>query len=149
MTNTTTATSEKTSLELVSVKDIMHVGFFGCALETPLRTVARLMAQRSVHCLVGFGDLSDDDTRLWGLVSDSDVIAALADGRDGASAGDVATSDAVTIEPDASVRRAAELMRDCHVSHLLVVDGRSDRPLGIVSTLDVMALVGGTAVHST
>ena len=43
------------------------------------------------------------------------------------------------------MRHAAELMRDHEVTHLLVVDGVSDRPIGIVSTLDVMAIAAGIA----
>lgn len=124
----------------VTVERVMHVGFVGCALETPLRAVAALMAKHRVHCLVGFGDLADDDTRLWGVVSDIDVVAALAAGVGGMTAGEIASTELVTIEPGETVRHAAELMRDHEVSHLLVVDGASDRPLGVISTLDVMAL---------
>jgi CBS domain-containing protein len=124
----------------VAVEDVMHIGFVGCALETPLRSVATLMAEHHVHCLVGFGDQADDDTRLWGVVSDIDVVAALAAGADGVTAGEISTSEAVTIAPHETVRHAAELMRDHEVSHVLVVDGVSDRPVGVVSTLDVMEL---------
>jgi CBS domain-containing protein len=134
-----------TSLDDVTVERVMHVGFVGCPLETPLRSVARLMAERRVHCVVGFGDVAEDDTRLWGVVSDVDVVSALAAGGESTTAGEIASTEVVTIEPHTSVRHAAELMRDHEVSHLLVVDGVSDRPVGIVSTLDVMAVAGAVA----
>jgi len=139
------ATSTSTSLEAVAVERVMHAGFFGCPLETPLRSVARLMAEQRVHCLVGFGDLAEDDTRLWGVVSDIDVVAALAAGGELTTAGEIASTELVTIAPHESARRAAELMRNHEVSHLLVVTGASDRPVGIVSTLDLMALAGAVA----
>jgi CBS domain-containing protein len=132
-------------LETIPVEQIMHAGFIGCPLETPLRSVAKLMADHRVHCVVGFGDATEDDTDVWGVVSDADVVAALAGGCESASAGEVASAEVVTMRPDESVRRAAQLMQDHEVSHVLVV-GRSSRPIGIVSTLDVMAVAGGKAL---
>jgi CBS domain-containing protein len=146
---TTKATSRmarpSTPLDVVPVRRVMHVGFVGCPFETPLRSVARLMAEHRVHCVVGFGDVTEDDTSLWGVVSDVDVVAALAAGGELTTAGEIASTEVVTIEPHESVRRAAELMRNHEVSHLLVVDRVSDRPIGIVSTLDVMALASEVA----
>lgn len=142
---TSRTVQQSASLEVVPVEAVMHVGFIGCPLETPLRSVARLMAEQRVHCVVGFGDLAEDDTRLWGVVTDVDVVSALAAGGELVTAGEIASTEVVTIEPHTSVRHAAELMRDHKVSHLLVVDGVSDRPIGIVSTLDVMAIAGAVA----
>jgi CBS domain-containing protein len=120
------------------VEQVMHVGFVGCPLETSLREVAALMAEHRVHCVVGFGDIADGDTRLWGVVSDIDVVSALAADEDDATAGEVASTEVVTVRPSKTIRRAAELIRDHEVSHLLVVNGVSDRPIGVISTLDVM-----------
>jgi CBS domain-containing protein len=126
------------SLDGVTVMQAMHMGFVGCPLETPLRTVAALMAEHRVHCVVGFGDIADGDTRLWGLVSDIDVVSALAAGEEDATAGAIASTEVVTVSPIESVRHAVELMRDHEVSHLLVLNGATDRPIGVISTLDVM-----------
>jgi CBS domain-containing protein len=140
--NTPRIVDPSTSLLAVPVERVMHVGFFSCPLDTPLRSVARLMAERHVHCVVGFGEAGDSDPRLWGVVSDVDVIAALAGGQGFATAGEIASTEVVTIQPQESVLVAAELMRDHEVSHLLVVQRGTDRPIGVISTLDVMALAG-------
>jgi CBS domain-containing protein len=95
--------------------------------------------------VVGFGDVTEHDTRLWGGVSDVDVVSALAAGGRLPTAGEIASTEVVTIEPHESVRRAVELMCDHTLSHLLAVDGVSDRPIGIDSTLDVMAIAGAVA----
>jgi CBS domain-containing protein len=145
VTNTPRIVNPSTSLEAVPVESVMHVGFFNCPLDTPLRSVARLMAERRVHCVVGFGEESDGDPRLWGVVSDLDVVTALAAGDGLATAGEIASTEAVTIQPQESVLAAAELMRDHEVSHLLVVHRGTDRPIGIISTLDVMALAGAVS----
>ena len=139
---TTSRTVPSTPLDTIPVERVMHVGFVGCSLETPLVTVARLMAEHRVHAIVGFGDATEGDTQLWGLVSDIDVVAALAAGGGATTAGEIAASEVVTIGPHDPVRRAVELMNDHQIAHVLVVDPGSERPLGVVSTLDVAALVG-------
>ena len=143
---TTTAHRPTTDdlLDRVRVDQVMHEGFIGCPLETPLTAVARLMADHHVHCVVGYGDVAEGDTRLWGVVSDTDLIAALAAGAaHDATAGATAATEALTIEPGAPLRRAVELMRDHAVTHLVVAEPRSDRPLGVLSTLDVARAIAG------
>lgn len=132
-----------TPLDGTAVEHVMHVGFIGCPFETPLVAVARLMAEHQVHAVVGFGDATEGDTCLWGLVSDTDIVAALAAGEDASTVGEIAASEVVTVVPDDTARHAVELMHDHQVTHLLVVDPSLDRPLGVVSTLDVAGLVGG------
>jgi predicted transcriptional regulator len=140
----TTATNIRaTATSTVAVSEVMHAGFVGCAFETPLTTVAQLMAEHRVHCIVGFGDVTEDDTSVWGLVSDIDVVSALATGERTLTAGQIAATEVVTVKPFDSIRHAAQLMRDHGVSHLLVADPRWDRPLGVVSTLDIAAFLGG------
>lgn len=141
------ATEEKTlSLDSVRVEDAMHRGVFSCAFETPLRVVARLMAENGVHCVVGVGDVTEDDTFFWGVVSDRDVIAAAASGEeDQHDAGSRATISPVTVAPGDSLRHAAELMAESGSSHLVVAEPGTERPLGVLSTLDIAAALGGIA----
>ena len=129
------------------VSELMHPGFVGCAFETSLTTVARLMTRYRVHCVVGFGDATEDDTSLWGVISDRDVVAALASGASTATAGSLAATEVVTVAPTDTIRHAVQLMRDHRASHLLVVDRRSDRPVGVLSTLDIAAFLGGVQLE--
>lgn len=132
------------SLEEARVGDVMSRGFLGCPLETPLVAVAEMMAKHRVHCVVGFGDVTEDDTRLWGLISDLDLVAvAAAEGLEGRTAGGCAATEVVTIRPQESLRRAAQLMSEHRIAHVLVTDPESDRPLGVVSTLDVARVLAG------
>ena len=127
------------------VEDVMHPGVFTCFFETPLATVARMMVAHRVHCVVGFGDATADDTRVWGLVTDRDIVAAAATDHVHRTAGTSAASEAATIAPRETLRRAAEVMTERGLSHLLVVEPGSDRPVGVVSTLDIASAVGGVA----
>lgn len=123
-----------------TVADAMHPGVLTCLPATPLRGVARMMARYRVHAVVVSTDESeaDDAIGLWGFVSDTDLVAAAARGDiDGRTAGGTAQTPIVTLYPHALLRHAAELMNEHGVSHLLVVASVSERPIGIVSTLDV------------
>jgi CBS domain-containing protein len=134
----------KTVLDEMFVEEAMHRGVVSCPYETTLSTVAHIMATRKVHCVVGFGDLTEDDTQLWGLVSDRDVVAAAAAGDEARrTAGDSAATEILTVGPGETLRRAAQLMTEHDLSHLIVVDPGSGRPVGVLSTLDIARVVGG------
>jgi CBS domain-containing protein len=119
------------------VADAMNRGLVRCAPDASLRAVAALMSHERVHCVVVTDDPSDTHS-LWGIVSDVDLIAAATvRSLDEQRALGTATKPAVTIGPYESLARAAQQMTKHGVSHLVVVDSAKDRPLGVISTLDL------------
>ena len=62
-----------------------------------------------------------------------------------ATAGDMAATPAVVTSTRRLARPGACLMHDYDIHHLLVVDSTSRRPVGIVSTLDLAAVVASAA----
>jgi CBS domain-containing protein len=131
------------------VRDAMHPGILTCPPEASLRTVAQMMAERRVHCIAVFGDAvkGERDGRLWAIVSDLDLVGAATSDLDERTAGAVAASPVVTVAPEETVERAAQLMREYATSHLIVVDPLSGQPVGVISTLDIAAALGGTTAH--
>jgi len=125
----------------IPVSAAMHSGVLTCGTEASLASVAELMATRRVHCIVVTDDPGDAES-LWGIVSDLDLAAA-ASVRDLAeqTAGATAATAVLTIAPDETVQRAAQLMTEHCTTHLVVVDA-GHRPVGILSTLDVAAALG-------
>jgi CBS domain-containing protein len=131
-------------LDRTTVGEAMHVGVVSCALEAPLTQVARLMAEQRIHCVVGVGDVTEDDTRVWVVISDGDLMAVAADADpDDYTAGAAAATEAVMVQADEPLRRAADLMREHQVSHLLVFGPVRDRPIGVISGLDIARIIGG------
>jgi CBS-domain-containing membrane protein len=57
---------------------------------------------------------------------------------------DVMTTDIVTVHGSLPVRELARLMLDAHIHRLVVVD-EADRPVGIVSSTDILAAVARAA----
>jgi CBS domain-containing protein len=69
------------------------------------------------------------------------VAAAAEDRLDEPVAGRVAATWVPQISGDEPLTRAAQLMAERDVSHLIVVGAASGRPEGIVSTLDLAAVL--------
>lgn len=127
------------------VSDVMTEGLITCAPSTPLRGVAKLMASHRVHSVFVFdyGQEDDESPKLWGIVSDLDLVAAAWADVDDQTAGESAVTPLVFVRADDDLRHAAQLMTESGVSHLAVVDPRTRRPIGVVSTLDIARAVAG------
>lgn len=131
-------------LQATAVADAMHPGVLTCPPEAPLRDVARMMARYRIHCVVVFTEDSDAEgaVGVWGVVSDADLAEAVARGDvEGRTAGGSARTPLVTVSPEAPLAEAARLMRERHVTHVVVVSPGTERPVGIVSTLDLARVV--------
>ncbi len=128
------------ALTHVRVRDCMHPGTLSCRADDSLREVATIMATHRVHAVV---ITAADGDRPVGVVSDLDVVAAMAAGAD-CSAHEAAGTEALTVSADELLRSAAQLMSEHGVAHLLVVDGAGGYPVGVVSTLDVATVYAGT-----
>jgi CBS domain-containing protein len=106
-----------------------------------------MMAAYRVHSIVVFGDPEDrdGDGRLWGIVSDMDLVAALGSGGDvdERTAGGTAASPLVTTSPGETLDRAAQLMREYSTAHLVVVEEEGGHPVGVISTLDIARALAG------
>jgi CBS domain-containing protein len=126
------------ALEHALVEDVMHRGIYSCGPETDLTTVARLMATHHVHALVvsGLEPAAHGGEHLsWGLITALDLVESTLPGGGEAVAGALASTELVTVAVDEPLTRAAQLMAEHQLSHLLVVSGAL--PVGVVSTLDV------------
>ncbi len=134
-----------------SVADAMHWGLVHCSPDASLRDVAALMAGEGVHCVVVTEDALDARS-LWGVVSDLDLVAsATVRPLDDQPAGGTAMRPVVTAVPSESLADAARRMTEHGASHLVVLDVVGQRPLGVLSTLDVaraLARRPGGAVSS-
>jgi CBS domain-containing protein len=129
------------------VEGVMHRRLITCPPETPLRAVARMLSTYRIHALVVDGEHEGSDRPPpWVIVSDRDVVDALAMGEiDRATAGSAAATEFLTARPDESLEDAARLLHEHDVAHLVVIDPRTKRPLGILSTLDIAAAIASLA----
>jgi CBS domain-containing protein len=118
------------AFEDAKVRDAMRVGVITCRPETTLSDVARMMVGYDVHSVV-VADV-DPQRGLWGIVTSLD-LARVAGDLGSVTARDVATTNLTTIRSNEPLRRAAELMSDHAITHLIVLQPDSDDPVGVIS----------------
>lgn len=111
------------------VADVMSTPLETVGADAPLREAARRMRDDEISALVV-------TTGGGCIVTQSDVVGAVADGLDPAATTvrDVMTEDVETVTPDLMMQEVAAMMTMYGVKHLPVVD---DDYVGMVSTTDV------------
>jgi len=130
-------TSAPGGLDAARVGDVMSSPLVTCAPDVPLVEVAELMAQHRIHAVVVPPDPAGPVVgRPWSVISEIDLVAAAPFDDPDVSAGRVAGTPVVQVDRDESLARAAMLMAEYAVTHLIVVGADGD-PAGIVSALDV------------
>jgi CBS domain-containing protein len=129
----------KAATARVTVADAMHRGVVTCSAVTPLSKVAQMMVGHRIHCVV-VNSRDEGSPVLWGVVSDLDLVSAIAHEQDEETpAGKVAATPAVTVGMSEPLQRAAQLMSEHAVTHLVVV--RGEQPVGVISTLDLARML--------
>jgi|AntDeeMinimDraft_4_1070355.scaffolds.fasta_scaffold00255_7 CBS domain-containing protein len=101
------------TVETAGVRDAQYV-----AAATPVPAAAERLRDPDVEILV----VRDDDGAVLGVVTESDVVALVAETDDLGTVARCMSSPAVTIRPTATVREAAARMCRDGVKHLPVVD---------------------------
>ncbi|GEJ56758.1 CBS domain-containing protein [Anaeromyxobacter diazotrophicus] len=106
---------------------------YTCAPGVTLAEASRLLCDRGVGCLV----VADDDGAVQGVLSDRDVVRAVAAGRDPARTpvAQAMSTSAAAVELEAPLEEVARLLRRRRVRHLPVVGRRG--LLGVVSLGDL------------
>jgi acetoin utilization protein AcuB len=116
-----------------TVLNALQLDLIECPADADVRTIARTMAEHTVHCVV----VRNLESGVWGIVSDLDLMAAMRPELADATAGRLAATDPLTVGPADTLQRAAQLMVEHQASHAVVVDPVTGEPVGILSTLDV------------
>ena len=140
-----------------SVRDVMTTRVVAVRKDASFRDMAAMLRSTRISAF----PVIDDAGRVIGVVSAADMLvkeAVLAEGSSmlaalrhireddkaaGVTAGDLMSSPAVTIRPEAPVEEAARLMYDRRLKRLPVVNP-SGRLLGIISRVDVLSVFSRT-----
>jgi CBS domain-containing protein len=115
------------------VGEIMATDVLGVGPETSLIEAARKMHQRGVGAVVVL-----DGMRLVGILTERDVLRAVATGRVGEPVSEAMTRQPDTIEADEAAGQAAAVMIHGGFRHLPVVEG--EEVVGMISIRDLVQL---------
>ncbi|PPK88213.1 CBS domain protein [Neolewinella xylanilytica] len=120
---------------LLPVRRLMATDLITVAPTTPLGEASALFGQHQIHHL-----LVVEGGRLVGLLSTSDYLRLLDKSSTATTVADLMSSKLVKLEPDDTVRTAANLFR-MNRFHALPVMGKSGEAIGIVTTHDLVRLL--------
>jgi predicted transcriptional regulator len=126
-----------------TVAEFATTGILSVQPDAPLEEVAWLMANNRVHAVA----VVDDNAAEPPVIRDVDLVAGTVSGHyQELRAGDVAGTEAVSVRGDERLDRAAQLLVQHGVTHLIIRDHRRV-PSGILSTLDIARAIAarGTA----
>ena len=131
------------AFEHATVADAMHPGILSVSPDASLTEVARMMATRHVHCaaVMGISHEHGGELLVWGLISDLDLVQAGLGSEPQQTAATLAQEPIISVEPATPIREAAQLMLGHGESHIVVIDPGTQRPIGILSTLDIAGIL--------
>jgi CBS domain-containing protein len=128
-----------------AIKEIMSTKLETIDVTKNAQEAAKKMNDKRISSLlVVDGDSKSEEP--MGIVTERDlVIRVCAAGTNSKDVGvrEIMSSPIVTVEPDATVETAAELMLSNKVRHLLVIDEQTKKPVGIIAPSDLNKYLRG------
>jgi len=126
----------------MQLREIMTKELHAIPARATLQEAARIMRERDIGLLP-----VTEDGRLTGTLTDRDIVVrALHKGGkvEEMAVSQAMSADLVSLEEDADVERAAQIMEEKKIRRLVVVD-KDARPAGIVSLGDIAVAEEETA----
>jgi len=133
----------ETRLDRVRVRDVMHPGVLGVPPSTSVRDLADTLAHYRLHaaCVSGITGGRGGERLVWSIASDMDVLRAADAGQLDAKAGEIAATEALTVDADEHLDAAAVRMVAHGVGHAIVAGAAGAPPAGVLSSLDVIGVL--------
>ncbi len=128
-----------------AVKEIMSKNLETIDATQNAQEAAKKMNEKRISSVLVV-DRGNESNEPIGIVTERDlVIRVCAVGTSSKEVGvrEIMSSPIATIEPEATVETAADLMLSNKVRHLLVVDGDTRKPVGIIGPSDLNRYLRG------
>lgn len=117
--------------EDIAVRKVMSTPVREAAGTVPATEAARMLCEERIGSILVRGTPD-------GILTDTDIVRAVKEGRDPetATVAELRSSPVVTVEANANLQDAAELMTEHEIKKLLVTDG--EEYVGVVTTTDLV-----------
>lgn len=117
----------------MKIKDLMHDGVETLASNASIAAVAKMMKQKDIGSVA----IQDGD-QLVGIITDRDIVLAIADGRDFSkmTAQDVMSKDVVSCRDTDQIHDALQMMETSRIRRLPVLD-HNKKIVGMIGLGDI------------
>ncbi len=109
-------------------------GFISITPDETVRDAAKVMVSKGIGFLVVVD--SSDPRKLLGVISERDVIRAVASNKENSKVEELMTREVVTVRDTDTLYKAAKLMKEHSIRHLVVVN-EEGIPVGVLSIRDL------------
>ena len=132
-------TANKADETLVTVHELMTPDPIVIQEAAPLDVCVRMLEEHEISGM----PVVDSEGLLVGVISETDVVRARATAHlwsrwPGLRVRHLMHSPVITADANMGVEEAAVLMERAHVHRLVVVDENQSRPIGVISTSDLV-----------
>ncbi len=117
----------KVKVEMLMSKNVITIRH-----DSPLKEAAKVFAERKIRAL----PVIDDEGKIVGLITTSEIARAYYEGNLNARVEDYARRDVPTIDKEADIYDAMRLMTANKIGRLIVVSG--GKPVGIITRTDIL-----------
>ena len=117
----------------------MTRGVISVPLDTPVSEVARILVEKDISGVA----ITAPDGEAVGVISEIDIIKVFDQNWDKLTAEDIMSSFVRTVNPEMSLKKAADLMRDLNIHRLLILSlsPAYGLPVGIVTARDILSAI--------
>ncbi|KAF5079962.1 CBS domain-containing protein [Methanobacterium aggregans] len=131
---------DTTAIRSIPKKTVMEIATFEIIKinhSMSLKEAAKLLTHENIEG----APVTDDENKILGILTLSDITKALAEGNEHSQVTEVMSKHLITVEKDVMIADAIEIMNKNHIGRLIVVV--DDKSFGIVTRTDLLDKIAG------
>ncbi|MHC1610475.1 MAG: CBS domain-containing protein [Candidatus Methanospirareceae archaeon] len=118
------------------VRDVMKRGVITVSYDTPVSEIAKLLVKEGISGVA----VTAPDEEVVGVISEIDLIKVFEKDWNTLTAEDIMSTSLRTIDPETTIKKAADIMRDLNIHRLLIlsISPAPGIPIGILTASDIL-----------
>jgi predicted transcriptional regulator len=121
------------------VRDVMTRGVITVSHDTPVNEIVKILVRKDISGIV----VTAPDNEAVGVISGIDIIKVMDKDWGRLTAEDIMSSFVRAIDPETTLRKAADTMRELNIHRLLVLSlsPAPGVPIGVLSASDILRAI--------
>ena len=121
------------------IRDVMTRGVISVPLDTPVSDVVKILVEEDISGIA----ITAPDGEAVGVISEIDIVKVFDQNWNKLTAEDIMSSFVRSVNPETSIKKAADLMRDLNIHRLLILSlsPAYGLPVGIITARDILRAI--------